>query len=70
MRCDVSYNIHSVVSHENISYDNHLHFVQSRGWICAFLVLKLDISAIYTGIKNPSFSHIPVFCWKLLGNYP
>ena len=27
-------------------------------------------SAVYTCIKNPSFSHIPVFRWKLLGNYP
>ena len=26
--------------------------------------------AVYTGIKNLSFSHIPFFCWKLLGNYP
>ena len=27
--------------------------------------------AVYTGIKKTlSFSHIPVFSWKLLGKYP
>ena len=33
-------------------------------------VILFYISAVYTCIKNESFSHIPVFRWKLLGNYP
>ena len=32
------YDIHIIVSQENVTYDNHLHFVQAGGWICAVSV--------------------------------
>ena len=32
------YDIHIIVSRENVSYDNHLNFVQCGGWISAVSV--------------------------------
>ena len=29
------YNTHIIVSRESVSYINHSHFAQYRGWICA-----------------------------------
>ena len=36
------YDIHIIVSRKNVSYDSHLHFVQSWGWICAVSVKTND----------------------------
>ena len=47
-------------------------FMRFQGWQVwkYYVVFVCNIRAVYTGIKNPEFSHIPVFHWKLLGNYP
>ena len=41
------YDIHIIVSRKNVSYDSHLHFVQSWGWICAVSVKTGKMTLIH-----------------------